>query len=291
MSKSKTPKKLAIGTMQGRLLSKYNGRYQAHPVGYWQEEFYRAQELGLDLIEFILDLNDWQKNPLVHDEGLSEIESVIRETGVAVKTICADYFMLAPIFGVSDSELKQNLSVLENLTKNANRLGVSDIGIACLEKTSLLGNRQFQQELVRNLTALLPLAEKLRVNFSLELDLDPKELHDFISEFNSPRVTVTYDTGNSASFGYDPLEELSVYGNKITDIHIKDRLLNGGSVILGTGNTRFDSFLKALGKLNYSGPIILQAFRDDEGMTIFKEQLRWAKNKFVEYNFQLGINN
>ena len=47
-----------IGTMQGRLLPKYQGRYQAHPVGYWQKEFEVAQQIGIDCIEFILDFND-----------------------------------------------------------------------------------------------------------------------------------------------------------------------------------------------------------------------------------------
>lgn len=39
-----------IGVMQGRLLPKYQGRYQAHPVGYWQDEFEIANEIGLDCI-------------------------------------------------------------------------------------------------------------------------------------------------------------------------------------------------------------------------------------------------
>ena len=53
-----------IGVMQGRLLPKYNGRYQAHPVGYWMEEFEIARSIDLDLIEFILDFNEVEKNPL-----------------------------------------------------------------------------------------------------------------------------------------------------------------------------------------------------------------------------------
>ena len=44
-----------VGIMQGRLLPKYQGRYQAHPKGYWQEEFDLASEAGLDLTEFIID--------------------------------------------------------------------------------------------------------------------------------------------------------------------------------------------------------------------------------------------
>ena len=47
--------------MQGRLLPKYKGRFQAHPVSYWSEEFPLAQERNLDLIEFILDFNDPQE--------------------------------------------------------------------------------------------------------------------------------------------------------------------------------------------------------------------------------------
>ena len=34
--------------MQGRLLPKYKGRYQAHPVGYWQNEFDIAASLNLN---------------------------------------------------------------------------------------------------------------------------------------------------------------------------------------------------------------------------------------------------
>ena len=54
-----------IGVMQGRLLPKYKGRYQAHPLGYWQDEFYIAKDLGLDCIEFILDYENAELNPLM----------------------------------------------------------------------------------------------------------------------------------------------------------------------------------------------------------------------------------
>ena len=34
-----------IGIMQGRLLPKFKGRYQAHPLGYWHEEFLIAKDI------------------------------------------------------------------------------------------------------------------------------------------------------------------------------------------------------------------------------------------------------
>ena len=54
-----------IGIMQGRLLPKFMNRYQAHPLGYWKDEFIIAKEIGLSYIEFILDHNDYEKNHLM----------------------------------------------------------------------------------------------------------------------------------------------------------------------------------------------------------------------------------
>ena len=62
--------------MQGRLLPKYRGRYQAHPVGYWMDEFPLASQYGLDAIEFILDHDDYDKNPLIYSTGINEIENI-----------------------------------------------------------------------------------------------------------------------------------------------------------------------------------------------------------------------
>ena len=71
MKKRTTPDvKNPIGVMQGRLLPKYHGRYQAHPIGYWQEEFPKATALGLDCIEFILDFDGAEENPLLRPDGI-----------------------------------------------------------------------------------------------------------------------------------------------------------------------------------------------------------------------------
>ncbi len=42
-------KSYSIGVMQGRLLPKYEGRYQAHPIGYWQKEFYLVADFGMGI--------------------------------------------------------------------------------------------------------------------------------------------------------------------------------------------------------------------------------------------------
>ena len=65
-----------FGIMQGRLLPKYKGNYQAHPVGYWSKEFSLAREFGFDCIEFILDYDQNQKNPLLSESGLEKFNTI-----------------------------------------------------------------------------------------------------------------------------------------------------------------------------------------------------------------------
>ena len=136
---------MKIGVMQGRLLPKYKGRYQAHPLGYWEKEFSLAKNLGLDCIEFILDYNDFDKNPLMSDNGIKEIIRVKSKTGVDVKSICSDYFMEAPIHSENDEVSSQSIKVLNTLIKNASKLNVSDIVIPCVDKSSFQNDIQINR--------------------------------------------------------------------------------------------------------------------------------------------------
>lgn len=265
-----------IGVMQGRLLPKYQGRYQAHPLGYWQDEFNIASQIGLDYIEFILDYNDAKLNPLLNNEGIKEILAISNNTGIFVKTICADYFMEAPLHSLDKKIANKSLEILQKLLKTAEKLKITDIVIPCVDQSSLVSQKAIKR-FVNQIKNVIPFIENKNINLSLETDLAPKPFARLLNKFNSKNITVNYDIGNSAALGYDLVEELNTYGNKITDIHIKDRQLGGGPVILGKGNADFFKFFKKLKEFNYKGPFIMQAYRDDEGIEIFKQQLEWIK--------------
>ena len=265
-----------IGTIQGRLLPKYKGNYQAHPAGYWQDEFKIAAELGLNCIEFILDLDDFESNPLLTDKGLNDIQLVSKNTGVIVKTICADYFMAAPLHSNDELVAIQSQEVITKLLYNASKLGVSDIVIPCVDNSSL-SSRYKTDCFVERLKSIVKIAERLDINLSLETDLSPKPFVELLELMQSSKVKVNYDIGNSAALGYNSIEELDAYGEVISDIHIKDRLFKGGPVVLGLGSADFKVFFNKLKEFNYEGPFIMQAFRDEEGLKIFKKQLDWIQ--------------
>lgn len=268
-----------IGVMQGRLLPKYQGRYQAFPIGNWQNEFKIAQECGIDLIEFILDYNDAEDNPLLSNNGVKLIKNLKKETGISVKTICADYFMEAPLHSIDKSISKKSFEVLERLVQVASKLEVTDIVIPCVDQSSLKTEHAINI-FVSQVSKVIRRIEKEDINLSLETDLPPEPFVKILNKFNSKNITVNYDIGNSASLGFDSDDELDAYGDRISDIHIKDRVLHGGPVILGEGNADFDKFFNKLKSFDYQGPFIMQAYRDEEGVEIFKKQLQWVK-KFI----------
>ncbi|MBN4046327.1 hypothetical protein JYT57_01475 [Nitrosarchaeum koreense] len=79
---------------------------------------------------------------------------------------------------------------------------------------------------------------------------------------NHPNIKANYDSGNSASLGYNVYEEFELFGKWIKNIHIKDRLLKGNTVPLGEGNVDFDILFKLIKKYGYEGDLIIQGARD-----------------------------
>jgi sugar phosphate isomerase/epimerase len=277
-----------IGVMQGRLLPKYNGRYQAHPIGYWEDEFEIAASLGLDLIEFILDYNDYEDNPLMSVSGCREIKEISNQSGVHVKTVCADYFMEAPLHSTELQVATLSAAVLRELISNAQNIGITDLIIPLVDQSSV-ATLESQDRFINALTPFLIDLEAKNINLNLETDLGPSEFKNLLDQIDSKRVTVNYDTGNSAGLGYDPAQEFAAYGHRITDIHIKDRVNGGSSVCLGQGSADFAKIFKCVQDCGYNGPFIMQAFRDDEGLEIFKTQLTWLRSLINSIDESNGI--
>jgi sugar phosphate isomerase/epimerase len=270
-----------LGVMQGRLLPKYRNRFQAHPVGYWQQEFRVAKELGFTHIEFILDYNDLDRNPLLSKEGRAEINHHIRETGVKVRSICADYFMEAPLHVADKDSAVSSLSMMQQLLVWAPEIGVECIVLPCVDQSSVKTEAE-KNRLREALYKMVPGCEQNGVTIALEMDLNAGEFKSLIAELPAC-ITVNYDTGNSAALGYDIAEEFEAYGSRISDIHIKDRVLGGGSVPLGSGNTDFSRVMQEIRKIQFDGILVMQAYRDDEGIEILKSQLSTLNNLEDQY--------
>jgi L-ribulose-5-phosphate 3-epimerase len=112
---------------------------------------------------------------------------------------------------------------------------------------------------------VLPAAEAANVELHLETDLGPADFAALLARVGHPLLRVNYDTGNSASLGYDPAEEVAAYGELIASVHVKDRVRGGGTVPLGEGHARIREQLGLLRKRGYSGDLVLQVARGRDG--------------------------
>jgi len=174
--------------------------------------------------------------------------------------------MEAPLHVIDKAVANKSKEVLLKLLESSFRLGVTYIVIPCVDQSSLRNEKEIDP-FVNQIHQTLPSAERNGMNLSLETDLAPQPFVKLLDKFSSKKITVNYDIGNSASLGHDLNEELNAYGNKITDIHIKDCKLNGGPVVLREGNVSFKIFFENLKKLNYEG---LLYFKHTETMGVLK---------------------
>ena len=265
--------------MLGRLSNPIGNQIQNFPIDTWEKEFLLAEKLGFEVIEWIFDLN---KNPILNKNQLSEIKEISKKHTISINSVCADYFMSKKLVDVSQYDLEKHIETLKQLIENCNYLGIKWLEIPLVDSSSLK-NSTSQQQLVENLNSVLDFAEKNNVFLTLETDLEPSKFENFLMSFEHPNIKANYDVGNSTSLGYDIKTELEILSPWISNIHVKDRLVGGSTVPLGSGNVDFEQFFSTLYKVNYQGDFIIQGAREDlENPSITPESTCKKYLKFVE---------
>src|SRR5437764_14979625 len=99
--------------MQGRLSPPVGGQIQAFPLDSWADEFPTAGRLGLDAVEWIYDAPEAEQNPLSTADGRARIRDLAQRHGVAVKSVCADYFMRRRLIHGTPDDCQANAGHLD----------------------------------------------------------------------------------------------------------------------------------------------------------------------------------
>ena len=271
-----------LGIMQGRLSPMINDNIQAFPLKNWEKEFYIASEIGYELIEWVLDLTDIKENPLLSKDGRKKINNCITESGILVPSVCCDYFVDFQLTSTNFQKQMESFGMLFQLIRICPEVGIKDIEIPLIASSSI-NTKHKKEVIIHLLNDLVPLLEEYDINLLLETDLQPKEIEKLFSNFISDRIMLNYDTGNSAYWGFNPEDELPIYGNKIGNIHIKDCTPKKYSVNLGTGNVDFDKTFKLFKKMNYSKDFILQAVRGQKDIELAKNFYKFTKEYIDKY--------
>jgi len=253
-----------IGFMQGRLCEPVGGRIQAFPRDHWRDEFPLARELGFPLIEWTLDRDGLYENPVMSEAGRAEIRALCSKYGVRVRSLTGDCFMQAPFYKAAANQKRALFEDFKAVLQACAALGIRYVVVPLVDNGSLETEAQ-EMELRQKLLEITAALRDLGVAIIFESDFQPRRLARFIAAFPPAAFGVNYDIGNSAALGFDPEEEIASYGARILNVHVKDRLLGGTTVPLGTGNADFPTVFRALRRAGYTGDFILQTARAADG--------------------------
>lgn len=247
--------------MQGRLSEQYKNKIQSFPINNWKKEFEIASSCRIKVIEWIFD--EIQPNPIWTLDGIKVISQLREKYDININSICADYFMTKKLFKESQSNLENNIEILKELIIQASKLEISMIEIPLVDSSSLKTSEN-KKEVKNSIDKVISLAEKNNVTIVLETDLNPYDFREFLIEFDNPYVMANYDSGNSASLGFNSKEELTLLKKWIKNVHVKDRKFQGKTVPFGTGDVNFEEFFSTLSEINYEGDLIIQGARQLE---------------------------
>jgi L-ribulose-5-phosphate 3-epimerase len=254
---SKTHK---IGFMQGRLSEIVDGKIQSFPWREWKSEFKDAHRIGLTKMEWTIDQKDLYKNPIMNKEGRISIKKLCNLYKLEIPSLTGDCFMQAPFWKYSDNQERLYKDDFIQVLHSCILLNIKIIVVPLVDNGSI-SSMDEEDKLVNFLNKITFKLKDSSTLIVFESDYSPSEFDRFIKRLDPVAFGVNYDIGNSASLGFDPEEEFALYGHRIYNVHVKDRVLGGTTVPLGEGDANFDLVFNLLRSHKYSGNFILQTAR------------------------------
>ena len=253
-----------IGFMQGRLCDMVNGQIQAFPWNDWRDEFEEAHRIGIQNMEWTLDQENLYTCPFMTKSGREEIKLLSSKYNVNVVSLTGDCFMQAPFWKASGALRTSLIDDFRSIVEACNTLNIKIIVVPLVDNGGLESQLQ-EDKLVNILLQERQNLVGLGVKIAFESDYTAADLKRFIKRLPSDSFGINYDIGNSASLGYEVNQEFAHYGDRVINIHVKDRPLGGTTVPLGEGDADFETVFKNLSKYKYQGNYILQTARDAGG--------------------------
>jgi len=193
--------------------------------------------------------------------------------------------MQAPYWKVDGAKREARQRDFVAIIDACSTIGISQIVVPLVDDGALESEEEIK--ILRNfLLSLVSKFTKLGIRVIFESDFAPQELAEFIATYPVALFGINYDIGNSAALGFDVDKEFRHYGGRVTNVHVKDRLLGGTTIALGDGNADFEAVFRQLSLVGYKGNFILQTARavDDEHAIV----LRRYRDMILDYMAYYG---
>ena len=250
--------------MQGRLCDCVEGKIQAFPWQNWESEFAAAKSINLRLIEWTLDQEKLYENPLMTVEGQKKIRRLCQKFDIFIPSLTGDCFMQRPFWKARGQTKTDLQSDFLKIAQSCSLVGIQMIVVPLVDNGRLETTEQ-ENILIDFLLKNEDVFASHNLKIIFESDFTPAKLARFLERITSSQFGINYDTGNSAALGFNVVEEFMAFGNRVANVHVKDRVLGGTTVPLKAGNADFETVFSELSKQKYQGNFILQTARAVNG--------------------------
>lgn len=213
-------------------------------IGYHSDPYAleEARLIGLEGVQ--VSLGKKENNMHLREEEIQEIyKAKARETGVQIASLAIGELNQYPY--KSDP---QTIAWVRDSISVAQAMNCSVVLLAFFGQGDLKNDLAGQEEVIRRLRGITPLAEKAGITLGIESWLSAEEHMRMIEAVGSDSIKVYYDVANSQKMGYDIYQEIEWLGDQICEIHMKE---NGQ--LLGKGVVDFERVQRALEKIGYTG--------------------------------------
>jgi|TARA_B110000495_G_C23040114_1_gene623269 L-ribulose-5-phosphate 3-epimerase len=202
------------------------------------------------------------------DAEIDQIGELAAESGLTLSGLATGmYWEFNPASENAETRASAK-TVLEKQIRVASRLGIDAVLVVpgSVGADFIPGCEELSYDLVWDrATAFvadsLPLAKELGVTMCIEnvwnkFLLSPREMGQFIDQFNDERVGSYFDVGNVLATGY-PEHWISILGDRIRRVHVKDYRRAVGSVDgfvdLLSGDVNWPAVVQSLKASGYDG--------------------------------------
>ena len=255
--------KFNLGIFQGRLTDSVI--LQKFPKD-WEKEFYIANLLKLNHIEFFLEQRKNNINPFWTKKGRKKILFHIKKNFKSHKFVLCDNYIINKNLYNSRSEiyLKKILSNLKDFKLSILILPINSFYFENTLKLTDYFNKIFEN-----------IDKKIEISF--EADADSRKVKLFLQKLNYRNVGITFDIGNVFNKNKNIIHYYKSISSLVNHIHIKDRDLEGRNVKLGSGKINLKKFFQILQNKKFKKLITLETYRKENSITNIFENKNYLK--------------
>ncbi len=215
----------------------------------YEERFRLARDCGFEAVEAYTT------------EDQKEVETIKRaaeSAKIRIHSVMNMGHWKWPLSSPDPAVVQKSVQSMRTSLHNAHFWGADTVLLVPAVVNSGTTYRQAWHRSQKQIRALIPLAEQLRVMIALEevwnkFLLSPLEFPRFVDQFQSPWVKSYFDVGNVVLYGY-PQDWIRELDKRIVKMHLKDfNRKTNQFVNLGDGSIEWPEVRKALAEVGYNG--------------------------------------